>query len=384
MSRIRRRLSATLLLALLAPDAASAQGEAARTHTVKAGDTLWDLAQQYLGDPFRWPELYRRNQSTIQDPNLIYPDQVIIISGDVVATAGTPADSSVVPQVGQANADSAMVTDTLAPQQMPEQAPSTPPAMTIFNPDRFRVVRGQRTALRIQDPAAAVRTGDFLQAPFMWDAAGVAGAGQLTEGSSTDGIGIYNTQRPVQYMENVYLRVPQGSAGALDERYLLFRYGPTIEGQGRVVIPTGIVKITKAATGGRAQAVLLAKFEDVFAGQSAMPLDTLSMEPGVFPSRVEFGLSTTITYMYGEPVLPPVGHQLIFGAKASDGVVPGDQLTLQVPGNIAADGSQLPPQDIGIAQVTRVTPWGASAIIISQTDGGVKTGMAARVSGKMP
>jgi hypothetical protein len=104
----------------------------------------------------------------------------------------------------------------------------------------------------------------------------------------------------------------------------------------------------------------------------------------VFPARVEFGLSTTITYMYGDPVLPPVGHQIIFGAKASDGIVPGDQFTLQVPGNTASDGTVLPPQDIAVAQVTRVTPWGASAIIISQTDGGIKTGMAARVSGKMP
>ena len=51
---------------------------------------------------------------------------------------------------------------------------------------------------------------------------------------------------------------------------------------------------------------------------------------------------------------------------------------------MAEDGSPLPPQDVAVAQVTRVTPWGASAIIISQTDGGVKTGMTARLSGKMP
>lgn len=380
MHRIRLKLSATLLLVSLSPALAAAQGET-RTHTVKKGDTLWDLAQQYLGDPFKWPEIYRRNQSTIQDPNLIYPDQVIIISGDVVATPGTPPDTAAAPVTGQMPVDSSMLGDTTPLRPRPQAAP---PSMTIFNPDRFRVVRGQRQALRIQEPAAAVRTGDYLQAPFMWDANGVVGAGRVTEGSSTDGIGIYNTERPIQYMESLFLQVPQGAAGNPDERYLLFRYGPTIAGQGRVVIPTGIVKVTAPATSGRAQAVLLAKFEDVFAGHYAMPLDTLSMTPGVFPSRVEFGLSTTITYMYGEPVLPPVGHQIIFGAKASDGVVPGDQLTLQVPGTTAADGTVLPPQDIAIAQVTRVTPWGASAIIISQTDGGIKTGMTARVSGKMP
>lgn len=113
-------------------------------------------------------------------------------------------------------------------------------------------------------------------------------------------------------------------------------------------------------------------------------MDTLVIPQGTYPTRVEFGLATKIAYMYGEPVLPPVGHQIIFEARASDGLVPGDQLTLSVAGGRASDGSQLPPQDIAIAQVTRVTPWGASAIIMSQTDGGITTGMAARVTGKMP
>jgi hypothetical protein len=44
----------------------------------------------------------------------------------------------------------------------------------------------------------------------------------------------------------------------------------------------------------------------------------------------------------------------------------------------------MPALDVATAQVTRVTPWGASAIIIGQTDGGVATGMAARVTAKMP
>lgn len=376
----RKLLLLTSVLAGLAltPADAAAQGEA-RTHTVKAGDTLWDLAAQYLGDPFRWPEIYRRNQSTIQDPNLIYPDQVIIISGNVAPSAGTPADPGA---PAQTNTDSMVVMDSSG-AEVPQQPPQ-PPAMTIFNPDRFRVVRGERQALRIQEAPSAVRVGDFLQAPFMWEATGVAGAGRVIEGASTDGIGIRNTQRPLQYMEELWFQVPEGAEGAVDQRFLMFRYGPMLEGRGRVVIPTGIVKVTQASEARRARGVVVAKYEDVFPGHLVMALDTLIMSPGVYPARVEFGLATTIAYMYGEPVLPPVGHQIIFAASATDGLVPGDQLTLSVPGTTAADGSQMPPQDVAVAQVTRVTRWGASAIIISQTDGGVHTGMAARVTGKMP
>lgn len=46
-------------------------------HVVKEGDTLWDLAEQYIQDPFRYPELAR--QSQIPNPDLIYPGQTVRI-----------------------------------------------------------------------------------------------------------------------------------------------------------------------------------------------------------------------------------------------------------------------------------------------------------------
>jgi nucleoid-associated protein YgaU len=46
-------------------------------HVVVRGDTLWDIAAQYLGDPFQYPELARLSQ--IRNPDLIYPGDVIRI-----------------------------------------------------------------------------------------------------------------------------------------------------------------------------------------------------------------------------------------------------------------------------------------------------------------
>jgi len=47
------------------------------THVVKKGDTLWDIAEQYIDDPFRYPEL--AELSEIDDPDLIYPGDVVRI-----------------------------------------------------------------------------------------------------------------------------------------------------------------------------------------------------------------------------------------------------------------------------------------------------------------
>jgi nucleoid-associated protein YgaU len=48
-----------------------------RTHVVVRGDTLWEIAKKYVGDPFRYPELTAL--SDIRNPDLIYPGDIVRI-----------------------------------------------------------------------------------------------------------------------------------------------------------------------------------------------------------------------------------------------------------------------------------------------------------------
>lgn len=50
--------------------------KAGGAHTVKPGDTLWDIAKKHYGDPMKWKDIYNANKGTVGgDPNKIYPGQ---------------------------------------------------------------------------------------------------------------------------------------------------------------------------------------------------------------------------------------------------------------------------------------------------------------------
>lgn len=58
-----------------ATHAASAQ----RTHTVAKGETLSGIAQKVYGRADRWPAIFEANRDRIDDPDRIYPGQVLKI-----------------------------------------------------------------------------------------------------------------------------------------------------------------------------------------------------------------------------------------------------------------------------------------------------------------
>lgn len=48
-------------------------------YTVKVGDTLWNIAQQYYGNGGHYMEIFRVNEDVLQNPNLIHPGQFLRI-----------------------------------------------------------------------------------------------------------------------------------------------------------------------------------------------------------------------------------------------------------------------------------------------------------------
>ncbi|MCA9669250.1 MAG: LysM peptidoglycan-binding domain-containing protein [Myxococcales bacterium] len=57
------------------------RGRVPEYHTVRRGDTLWDLCDYYYGDPWAWPQLWAYNKG-VSNPHWIYPgDKLRMLAG---------------------------------------------------------------------------------------------------------------------------------------------------------------------------------------------------------------------------------------------------------------------------------------------------------------
>jgi hypothetical protein len=70
--------------------------EESRVHIIVPGDTLWDLSQTYLGDPWLWPQLWDQNRY-ILDSHWIYPGDPLLIPPPPVVVAEPVEPEDTVP-----------------------------------------------------------------------------------------------------------------------------------------------------------------------------------------------------------------------------------------------------------------------------------------------
>jgi LysM repeat protein len=134
------------------------------TVTVHRGDTLWDIAQEELGDPSRYPEIFETSQATTQPGGAHLSDPDVIDVGWTLTIPGT-------------------TTSAKSPGPKPGEAD---PAKTRAAPSTRRlspVEGGQANQAggEHQKPDGATAVEDTPNAPWMLE--GLAGAGAVLAGS---------------------------------------------------------------------------------------------------------------------------------------------------------------------------------------------------------
>jgi LysM repeat protein len=324
------------------------------SHTVKRGDTLWDLASTYLGDPYLWPSIYRLNTDQIEDPHWIYPGEVLHLPGRGYAAV------------------------------IAEQQPTSKTGPTVF-----ARVNTSRTSGRVNLPAppAHVAIGDVVRASFVTAEKGPRGAGKILFGADIPGIAKDRLTSNFQMFDKLVMVPPVGSTAAEHEKFISYTLGETIENFGTVVIPTALLQVIRAPRNGEAAIVeVLAVYGMVDADAQVIALDTTGAGASSRPMPYSDARTTKIRAIYRPAVLPSLNYDVIFDFSSRDGVKIGDEVQVFRPSEpaILNESPEIPEVAIATGQIVRVTPFGSTARITSQQQPAIQVGESVRLTARMP
>ncbi|RMH19774.1 MAG: LysM peptidoglycan-binding domain-containing protein [Gemmatimonadetes bacterium] len=355
-----RRVSGLVLALAFLPGFVSAQeaGASDRTHVVVQGETLWGLAERYYGDPFLWPRIWEANRAQVADPDLILPDQELVIPG-VAAPAvvgGVDVRTPGEPPAGE-------------PAEGAEPPVSERDRRTVFYRDPDAGTGIQRSARR---DFAVVSRDQFWSAPWLWTGAGAPPSwGEVVEFLEA---GELRTAMPFM---RIRVRLRGDRAVDVGDRIRTYRVDRVREDGARVVHPTGVLTVTRVGDGD-VTGVVLKEYERIRLGDLAGPAPEYTLEPGQYPDLVTQRVRATVVGFGGREVLPGPGAVVFLDRGAAEGVTVGDEYVA-----VAGDGPGWEGDVTARVRVVAVQEHTSSARIVSLDSPVFRPGLTVHLDRKM-
>lgn len=300
-------LALTILPTFAAPAQLEAQAQERERYEVSVGNTLWDLAERFYGNPFDWRRIWEANRETIANPDLIYPGQVILVPNgqggfiEVTMVDGEPT--------------------TAAPAQPAQTQESQGEQRTRFYPDTTSL--GEEVRRDAEARYVAVPEQIAISAPFLMDRAEVEVVGTLSGFAGAEEV--RRTRDSAMPYDRVTLTmVGRPTVGA---RFLAFR-AEDRENLGQVGIPTAVVTVT-SREGDVVIAQVELSFDRAVLGDQLIPLPGYEDRTGVIPEEVVNGLTATVLGYVQQGALQSRGANLFIDQGAGSGVQVGDEFSVR-------------------------------------------------------
>ncbi|MBA2687932.1 MAG: LysM peptidoglycan-binding domain-containing protein [Gemmatimonadaceae bacterium] len=344
-----------------AQQTAVASDTAEIVHTVKAGDTLWDIANAYLQDPFRWPEIFRRNTDVVENPHWIYPGEQIRISASAVRA------------------------DVLEARRQGIEIATPPSDVTVFRSGITSSSSGVTFGGVVgREIPTQVRWGEVESAPYIDTIGGPRRAGRIN--SRLERIAVKASQSDVRFQlfDHAYVTIPGNRQPQLGDRYVSFKLGPELGEAGQVVVPTGVFVVDSIRPGGLVRARLDRQFAAVDLDQGLVSLDLVPRPSNVEAVPVATVATNKVVWIQSDPVLPSLQHYLVLDPGASPPISVGDVFALVDGDEKLSNDKPIPPEEIGYIQIVRVSRYGATGIVVSHSEPVIRVGTLARRIARIP
>ncbi len=341
-------------------------------HVVRQGDTLWDLANFYLSDPFLWPEIYRLNTLVVEDPHWIYPTEQLALPGPGELIARPPGEPRVPGE------------EVEVPTPIPV-AEGPPPEMeglrSIFVPREVT----RRTLVYEPAPPVpplAVSASDFHRSGMLISLQELGPRGRVIDVIAPDIVPTEAIPTAHRY-DRIYVSHPGGEPPRPGDRVLLSRIEREVRPFGYVIRPTGIATIA-AVHEDVSTAIIVDLFDRVQPGNQVTLLESFQMERGLFAQPVAGGPTGRLVALLDEQWLPTVEDIVFIDVGVDDGVAVGDEFEIYISRRRSLEGLRLPEEHVATGRVVRVTQRTATLRLIEQRHPAVAVEQPVRLIRKMP
>jgi LysM domain len=389
ISLARFRL-AVLFGAFAAPGLLAAQNSRPETHTVRTGDTLWDLSRTYLGDPFLWPEIYRLNTNVVEDPHWIYPGEVLRLGGGAEVSS-VPQTDTPPPAMSDApdNQDAAQPENGLAEPQVGDLAAENASDnrddidLTPLVGDHRRVAQtGPSLELALARAYRPVRRTEFFSSGFLSEdltlpfgqVLGTVTPLQIEEVSSRSSALMYG---------RVAVKPPAGGRYQVGDTLVAVIISREIRGHGHVIVPMGLLRVLDVSRPENL-AEVIAAYAPIRDQQSVLPVEKFNDPGNVHPVPISDGVQGTVLGHRDEQPLTGPQDVIFIDRGRKDGVALGDMFEFRQSPRSRPDAATVVNEVMGTAQVVHVGDHTATVRIVSVIQPDIQVGTEARQIAKLP
>jgi hypothetical protein len=343
-------------------------------HVVQEGETLWDLAGSYYGDPFLWPEIYRLNTMVVEDPHWIFPGEELVF--------GTPPDARE-PVAVSIEMDGGNDSTVVAlPDTLPFEvgAPPVVAQSTRFRPNPVSGGGSVAVGNTVEESFRPIRSHQFYSAGFLTEREELP-FGDV-RGKPGTRSGRIATATSAVIHSDVEIVAPASGSYQIGDTLQLFDRRREISQWGNVMVPTGLALVTNVS-GRRTLARIITQFELVLADQVSLPLEPFRDPGNVRPQPVEDGLRATIIGIRDRHPVPSQADVVFLDAGRVDGLVPGDimEVIAHREESVFVDA---PDERVAVLKIVHVRENSASGVLTHIFNSGVEIGAEVKLTLKMP
>ncbi len=288
----------------------STDGSEKTPYTIRKGDTLWDISEGHLKNPFLWPHIWERNRY-IKNPDLIYPGRLLIMPYGIFLEAPAPSPASA--------SQAASSTPAPPPAPLEPVAPPVPLSLPSLSVP-------QSVAPEAKASMAPASPSTISQSGRMTLTALIDMSGYVADSIESSGVITGSPEEKVLFADgdNVTLRLKDHAV--VGDRFTVFQppapvsHPKTGKRVGMLFIPVGEIEIT-GVQGRDAAGRIIKSYTYSSQGDQIQPYKPSA--PPVETEKAVPDLSGYIIESYEGKMLNAEYSIVYLDRGAWDGVIPG-------------------------------------------------------------